>query len=125
MTSDVTRALLALRIRGWEPHCKDDGRLSFRTPPGDKDAPEAQAALAVLRDHREEAVSLAGHAEALTVAANILRARRDGADLAAATAPLVTMAREDRLQVLRLLQVAMPERTARATVRTLGGGRRA
>ena len=124
MTSaDVTRALLALCLRGWEPRRTADGRVSFRAPPGDKDAPEAQAALGVLREHREEAVSLAAQVEPLGVAASILRAQRDGGDLEAATAPLATMSREDRLQVLRLLQAAMPERTARATARTLGGGR--
>ena len=123
MTPGVARAMLLLCLRGWQPRCIDDGRVSFRTPPGDKDAPEAQAAFAVLREHREEAARLAAQAEPLGVAAGILRAQRDGTDLEAVTAPLAAMDRDARLQVLRLLQAAMPERTARATARTLGGGR--
>ncbi len=50
-------ALAALVRRGWSPFLAD-GQVRFRAPAGDKDTPEAAAALAVLRDHREEAAGL-------------------------------------------------------------------
>lgn len=50
-------ALLTLTRRGWVPFLAD-GQVRFRSPVGDKDAPEAAQALAVLREHREEAAAL-------------------------------------------------------------------
>lgn len=59
-----------------------------------------------------------------SVAARIVEAQATGGDLGAAVEPLATMSRADRLQVLRLLQRAMPDRTGRATAElvTAGGG---
>lgn len=122
MTPSVARAALTLALRGWVPLPVVNGQARFRVPAGDADTPEAVAALAVLRDHREEAVRLLARPEPLTVAARILRAEATGGDLAAAVTALSTMSRDGRLQVLRLLTAALPERTGRAT--TTGPERR-
>lgn len=125
MTAEVGRAMLALCRRGWVPVCTGGGAVTFHHPLGDENDAEAREALATLRAHRGEAVKLAAHGGALAVAAGILRSQHDSDGLAAAVAPLASMSRDDRLQVLRLLQAAMPERTGRAVVTVTGGATRA
>lgn len=50
-------AMVALVRRGWVPFLAD-GQVRFRAPAGDKDTSEAAEAVAVLREHREEAAAL-------------------------------------------------------------------
>ena len=53
----TAEALMVLLHRGWAPFVAES-QVRFRAPAGDRSAPQAADALAVLREHREEAGAL-------------------------------------------------------------------